>query len=60
MVNEQLYESVKNGTETWKSLEFNGQLMYHTDLAKELKEIDDQEIWWAGESLFITAQMTWF
>ena len=45
---EKLYESVKNGTETRKSLEFNGRSTYRQDLAKELKEIDDQEIWRAG------------
>ncbi|THH00076.1 hypothetical protein EW026_g2404 [Hermanssonia centrifuga] len=46
---EKLYESVKNGTETRKSLEFNGRDTYRSDLAKELKEIDDQEIWRAGK-----------
>lgn len=45
---EKLYESVKNGTETRKSLEFNGRSTYRQDLAKELKEIDEQEIWRAG------------
>jgi ketol-acid reductoisomerase len=45
---EKLYESVKNGTETRKSLEFNGRSTYRQDLARELKEIDDQEIWRAG------------
>ncbi|KAG9315153.1 hypothetical protein JVU11DRAFT_4276 [Chiua virens] len=46
---EKLYESVKNGTETRKALEFNGRATYRQDLAKELKEIDDQEIWRAGK-----------
>jgi len=46
---EQLYRSVKDGTETRKSLEFNGRSTYRTDLAKELAEIDDQEIWRAGK-----------
>ena len=45
---EKLYESVKNGTETRKSLEFNGRASYRKDLAKELAEIDNQEIWRAG------------
>ena len=45
---ERLYESVKNGSETRRSLEFNGRSTYREDLAKELKEIDDQEIWRAG------------
>ena len=47
---EKLYESVKNGTETSKSLEFNGRKTYREDLARELKEIDEQEIWVAGTS----------
>ena len=45
---EKLYESVKNGTETRKSLDFNGRSTYRQDLAKELAEIDNQEIWRAG------------
>jgi ketol-acid reductoisomerase len=47
---EKLYESVKNGTETRKSLEFNGRSTYRQDLAKELAEIDNQEIWRTGMS----------
>ena len=47
---EKLYESVKNGTETRKSLEYNSRSTYREDLAKELKEIDEQEIWRAGTS----------
>lgn len=47
---EKLYESVKNGTETRKSLEFNGRATYRDDLAKELAEIDGQEIWRTGMS----------
>src|SRR5882757_4229846 len=45
---EQLYESVRNGTETRKSLEFNGRSTYRQDLAKELDVINNQEIWQAG------------
>lgn len=48
---EKLYESVKNGTETRKSLEFNGRKTYRQDLERELKEIDDQEIWRAGKTV---------
>jgi len=48
---EQLYESVKNGTETRRSLEFNGRPTYREDLAKELAEINDQEIWRAGHTV---------
>jgi len=47
---EKLYQSVKDGTETRKSLEFNGRKTYRADLAKELAVIDNQEIWRAGES----------
>lgn len=50
---ERLYESVKNGTETRRSLEFNGRSTYREDLAKELKEIDEQEIWRAGALLIM-------
>jgi ketol-acid reductoisomerase len=45
---EQLYESVRNGTETRKSLEFNGRSTYRQDLARELDVINNQEIWQAG------------
>lgn len=48
---EKLYQSVRDGTETRKSLEFNGRSTYRQDLAKELKEIDDQEIWRAGKTV---------
>jgi len=48
---EALYESVKNGTETRKSLEFNGRKTYREDLAKELEEINNQEIWRAGKTV---------
>ncbi|KAH9945197.1 ketol-acid reductoisomerase [Epithele typhae] len=46
---EKLYQSVRDGSETRRSLEFNGRSTYREDLAKELKEIDDQEIWRAGK-----------
>jgi ketol-acid reductoisomerase len=42
---------VKNGTETRKSLEFNGRKTYRQDLERELKEIDNQEIWRAGKTV---------
>ncbi|KAH9481693.1 Acetolactate synthase, mitochondrial [Psilocybe cubensis] len=48
---EQLYESVRNGTETRKSLEFNGRATYREDLAKELEVINNQEIWRAGKTV---------
>lgn len=50
---EQLYESVKNGTETRKSLEFNGRSTYRKDLAAELEVINNQEIWRAGMFAFL-------
>jgi len=40
---------VRDGTETRRSLEFNGRSTYRQDLEKELKEIDEQEIWRAGK-----------
>lgn len=48
---EQLYESVRNGTETRKSLEFNGRSTYREDLARESEIINNQEIWRAGMCL---------
>lgn len=48
---EALYKSVRDGTETRKSLEFNGRKTYREDLARELKEIDEQEIWRAGKTV---------
>jgi len=49
---EKLYQSVRDGAETRKSLEFNGHNTYREDLARELKEIDDQEIWHAGKTVY--------
>ncbi|KAF6754473.1 ketol-acid reductoisomerase [Ephemerocybe angulata] len=46
---EQLYQSVRDGTETRKSLEYNGRSTYREDLNRELAEINDQEIWRAGK-----------
>jgi ketol-acid reductoisomerase len=48
---EALYESVRNGSETRRSLEFNGRKTYREDLQKELDEIDNQEIWRAGKTV---------
>jgi len=48
---EALYKSVRNGTETRKAIEFNGRKTYREDLAKELEEIDNQEIWRAGRTV---------
>lgn len=46
---EKLYESVKNGTETRNALEFNGRATYREDLAKELRAVEEEEIWRAGK-----------
>jgi ketol-acid reductoisomerase len=48
---EKLYKSVRDGTETRNALEFNGRSTYREDLARELKEIDNQEIWRAGKTV---------
>lgn len=55
---EALYESVRNGTETRKSLEFNGRSTYRDDLAKELEVINNQEIWRAGMLSFVPTSST--
>ncbi len=49
---EALYKSVRDGTETRKSLEFNNRSTYRKDLEAELAEIDSQEIWRAGTSRY--------
>lgn len=48
---ESLYKSVKDGSETRRSLEFNGRKTYREDLQKELDEIDQQEVWRAGKTV---------
>jgi len=48
---EKLYKSVRDGTETRKSLEFNSRKTYREDLARELEEINSQEIWRAGKTV---------
>lgn len=46
-----LYDSVKNGTETKRSLEFNGQPDYRAKFEIELQAIRDLEIWKAGKEV---------
>ncbi|KAK7207708.1 6-phosphogluconate dehydrogenase [Myxozyma melibiosi] len=46
-----LYDSVKNGTETKRSLEFNGQADYRAKFEIELQAIRDLEIWKAGKEV---------
>ena len=47
----ELYDSVKNGTETQRSLDFNGQPDYREKLEAELKKIRELEIWRAGKAV---------
>ncbi|ODQ54908.1 ketol-acid reductoisomerase [Saitoella complicata NRRL Y-17804] len=44
-----LYTAVENGSETQRSLDFNGAPDYREKLQKELDEIDNQEIWRVGK-----------
>ncbi|CAF9918449.1 MAG: Bifunctional acetohydroxyacid reductoisomerase [Alectoria fallacina] len=46
-----LYDSVKNGTETQRSLDFNSQADYRERYEKEMQEIRDLEIWRAGKAV---------
>jgi ketol-acid reductoisomerase len=48
---EALYKSVRDGSETRRSLEFNSRKTYREDLQKELDVIDNQEIWRAGKTV---------
>jgi ketol-acid reductoisomerase len=48
---EALYESIRNGTETRRSLEFNSRPTYRQDLADELNAIDEQEMWRVGRAV---------
>ena len=52
---EAIYKSVKDGTETRKSLEYNGRSTYREDLQNELDEINNQEIWRAGTFVHFTS-----
>lgn len=46
-----LYDSVRDGTETQKSLDFNGRADYREAFEKEMKEIRELEIWRAGKAV---------
>jgi ketol-acid reductoisomerase len=48
---EKLYESVENGTETRRTLDKCGQKNYREELAKELKVLNDSEMWRAGKTV---------
>ncbi|MEI7579452.1 MAG: ketol-acid reductoisomerase [bacterium] len=45
---DELYESVKNGTEAQRTLDKNSEPDYRVKLEAELKEIHDSELWRAG------------
>lgn len=46
-----LYDSVKEGKETKRALEFNSQPDYREKYEREMKEIRDLEIWRAGKAV---------
>lgn len=46
-----LYDSVKTGKETKRSLEFNSQPDYREKYEQEMKEIRELEIWRAGKAV---------
>ncbi|CDS08149.1 Putative Ketol-acid reductoisomerase,mitochondrial [Lichtheimia ramosa] len=48
---EQLYASVRDGSETARSLDRNSQPDYREKLEEELKEIRESEIWRAGKTV---------
>lgn len=47
----ELYDSVKDGSETRRSLTFNSSKTYRKDLQAELDVIDNSEIWVAGRAV---------
>lgn len=47
----QLYDSVKDGSETKRSLEFNSRPDYRDAFEKEIEEIRGLEIWRAGKAV---------
>jgi len=48
---QELYESVKTGKETTRSLEYNSQKDYRQKYEKEMQDIRDLEIWRAGKAV---------
>ena len=48
---EDLYTSVKNGSETQRSLDFNSQPDYREKLEGELETIRNMEIWKVGKEV---------
>ncbi|MBD3329604.1 ketol-acid reductoisomerase [Candidatus Dojkabacteria bacterium] len=48
---DELYESVKSGKETKRTLDANSDPEYRTKLNKELEELSNREIWRAGKTV---------
>lgn len=48
---QELYDSVKTGKETQRSLEFNSQKDYRAKYEQEMQDIRDLEIWRAGKAV---------
>jgi len=48
---DELYKSVEDGHETKRSIEMNGRQGYREFLEKELKQIREEEMWRAGETV---------
>ncbi|KAF3929460.1 hypothetical protein AA313_de0208214 [Arthrobotrys entomopaga] len=48
---QELYESVKTGKETQRSLDFNSQKDYRAKYEQEMQDIRDLEIWRAGKAV---------
>lgn len=48
---DELYDSVKSGKETKRTLDANSDPEYRTKLEKELKELSNREIWRAGKTV---------
>ena len=48
---EKLYHSVETGEETRRTLEANSRATYKADLAKELAELSNSEMWRAGKAV---------
>jgi ketol-acid reductoisomerase len=46
-----LYDSVANGTETKRSLDYNSAADYRAKYDAELEEVADMEIWRAGQAV---------
>lgn len=53
-----LYDSVKSGKETTRSLEFNSQPDYREKYEQEMKEIRELEIWRAGKAVRYVVDMS--